>query len=462
MSRDYDFAIIGAGPAGLAAATLAAELGLKSIVFDEQGAPGGQIYRAIEEVSGTRPGDGSILGKDYEYGLEPVRAFRHSGAEYAPGTSVWDIASDGALAVLREGKAWRVRAARVLLAAGAMERPVPFPGWTLPGVMGIGAAQALFKGAGLVPDGAVVLAGSGPLFTLFAVQLARAGVPVRALLMTAQKNNGWRALAHLPAALRAGDYLARGLSMMRELRRAGVPMISGVSNLSAVGDGCLKAVEYIAGGARHSLQASLLLVHEGVVPNTQLAMAAGCNHCWDEPERYWRTESDEWGDTGTGIIASAGDCSGIGGARAAEHAGRLAALDAAHRLGRLDAGERDSRAKRDLAARARHMRIRPFLDTLYPPPPWLRDPPDETLVCRCEEVTAGELRHVAAQGCPGPNQAKAFTRCGMGPCQGRMCGLAVAEIFAKAHGVPVSEIGYFRVRPPLKPITVGELAEASL
>lgn len=108
------------------------------------------------------------------------------------------------------------------------------------------------------------------------------------------------------------------------------------------------------------------------------------------------------------------------------------------------------------------MRIRPFLDTLYPPPPWLRDPRDETLVCRCEEVTAGELRRIAAQGCPGPNQAKAFTRCGMGPCQGRMCGLAVAEIFAKAHGVPVSEIGYFRVRPPLKPITVGELAEVAL
>ena len=265
MSRDYDFAIIGAGPAGLAAATLAAELGLKSIVFDEQAAPGGQIYRAIEEVSGTRPGDGHMLGKDYQYGLELVRAFRHSGAEYAPGTSVWDIANDGALAVLREGQAEGIRAARVLLAAGAMERPVPFPGWTLPGVMGIGAAQALFKGAGLVPDGAVVLAGSGPLFYLFAVQLARAGVPIRALLITAQKNNSLRALAHLPAALRAGDYLAKGLSMMRELRRAGVPMISGVSNLAAVGEGGLKAVEYMAGGARHSLEANLLLVHEGVV-----------------------------------------------------------------------------------------------------------------------------------------------------------------------------------------------------
>ena len=155
----------------------------------------------------------------------------------------------------------------------------------------------------------------------------------------------------------------------------------------------------------------------------------------------------------------AGDCDGISGAPAAAHLGRLAALEAAYRLGRLDRSQRDRRAAVERAALARHLRIRRFLEVLFQPAPAVRVPEDDsTVVCRCEEVTAGELRRVIALGCPGPNQAKAFTRCGMGPCQGRMCGLTVSELMAAARGVSVPEIGHYRVRPPIKPVTVGEIA----
>ena len=154
----------------------------------------------------------------------------------------------------------------------------------------------------------------------------------------------------------------------------------------------------------------------------------------------------------------AGDGGGIGGAAVAAMQGRLAALDIGRRLGSIDGVERDRRADPHRAAMARHLRIRPFLDALYRPVEAIRRPEDETLVCRCEEVTAGDIREMVRMGCLGPNQTKSFGRPGMGPCQGRMCGLTVSEIIAAERALPVAEVGYYRIRPPIKPITLGELA----
>ena len=129
------------------------------------------------------------------------------------------------------------------------------------------------------------------------------------------------------------------------------------------------------------------------------------------------------------------------------------------RLGRIEAAERDSRAAPLHAARRRDLRIRPFLETLYRPADDQRTPlADDVIVCRCEDVTAGDIRAALALGCPGPNQLKAFTRCGMGPCQGRLCGPTVTELIATERGVPVADVGYYRLRPPVKPVTLGELA----
>jgi NADPH-dependent 2,4-dienoyl-CoA reductase/sulfur reductase-like enzyme len=168
--------------------------------------------------------------------------------------------------------------------------------------------------------------------------------------------------------------------------------------------------------------------------------------------------ADAWGRSSVPGVLVAGDAAGIGGARAAEHAGRLAALAALHRLGRLDAAARDRLAAPERQALASHRALRPFLDALYAPPAAILTPADAVAVCRCEEVTAGAIRAAVRQGCLGPNQAKAFLRAGMGPCQGRMCGPVVSEIIAAERGVSVAETGFLRIRPPIKPITLGELA----
>jgi len=189
-----------------------------------------------------------------------------------------------------------------------------------------------------------------------------------------------------------------------------------------------------------------------------LSRAVGAEHRWNDALDCWEPQVDEWGLTSVDGIGMAGDGAGIAGALAAEHRGRLAALQAAHLLGRIDARQRDSQAVAPRDGLARAVRGREFFDALYKAPDAFRRPTGDTIVCRCEEVTAAQVRETVKLGCTGPNQMKAFLRCGMGPCQGRFCGLTVAEIIAEERGVPTQEVGYYRLRFPTKPLTLGELA----
>jgi NADPH-dependent 2,4-dienoyl-CoA reductase/sulfur reductase-like enzyme len=456
MTARHELTVIGAGPAGLAAATTAAELGLEVALFDDQPALGGQIYRGVEQ---TPLSDPAVLGEDYRRGVDLAKVFRVSGAAYHPSCGVWLLTPEREIGLLDNGQARFVTAGRVIIAGGAMERPVPFPGWTLPGVMTAGAGQILLKSAGMVPEKGVVLAGTGPLLLLLAAQYLRVGVQIAALLDMTPRSNALRALPHLPAALSAPGTLAKGLALKREIRRAGVRMVRGVRTLRALGETRLEAVAYKAGGREDRIEAGLLLVHFGVIPDSNTTRSLGIRHLWDPRQLCWRPEVDAWGNTGVEGYAVAGDGAGIGGALVAEHAGRLAALETARALGHIDAAERDERAAPVRASLARERRVRPFLDVLFQPAPELiARLDDDTIVCRCEEVTAGQVREAVGQGCTGPNQLKSFTRCGMGPCQGRQCGTTVSQLIGHTLGRPVEEIGAYRIRPPLKPISLTQLA----
>jgi NADPH-dependent 2,4-dienoyl-CoA reductase/sulfur reductase-like enzyme len=199
------------------------------------------------------------------------------------------------------------------------------------------------------------------------------------------------------------------------------------------------------------------------MPNVTLTFSLGCDRIWDPLQRCFRPTLSEWGETSLPNIFVAGDSAGIGGAKVAEHAGTLCATAIAERLGRITTAEGTRIASGVRQARAKRLRIRPFLDTLYRPTQATVAPRDPAIIaCRCEEVTVGEIRALVKQGCVGPNQMKAFVRCGMGPCQGRLCGLTVVELIAEMRGVPASEVGYYRLRSPVKPVTIGELAALPL
>jgi NADPH-dependent 2,4-dienoyl-CoA reductase/sulfur reductase-like enzyme len=456
IDERYDVAVVGAGAAGLAAANECTRAGLATVLFDELPSPGGQIYRSITT---TPLADRRVLGSDYWYGEALVREFERAGAAYAPRSTVWAVTREEGgfeVGVSYDGAARLVAVKRVILATGALERPFPIPGWTLPGVMMAGAAQILLKSSGLMPRGPVVLAGSGPLLYLLAAQLVRTGAGIERLLDTTPRGR-WRAAAGHAFAFVVSPYFAKGLGLLREARRA-AGIVEHVESLEALGDRRLSSVRYTAKGHSEEIVADLLLLHQGVVPNINLANAIGCAQRWDNAQLAFIPVVDEWGASSVDGVGIAGDGAGIAGARAAEARGRLAGLYAAYALGRLDPAERDRRARASRSELARHARGRAFIDTLYRPAEALRLPQGDTVVCRCEEVTAQQILDTVKLGCIGPNQMKSFLRCGMGPCQGRFCGLTVTELIAQARGVSPAEVGYYRLRFPVKPVALGEIA----
>jgi hypothetical protein len=451
LKPEYDVAVVGAGPAGLAAATVTGRAGLSTVLFDEQAAAGGQIYRAITE---TPLKSRAVLGDDYWHGETLVREFQASGAEHRASTIVWSLSREREIAVSSGGAAAMTRAKRVILATGALERPFPIPGWTLPGVMTVGAAQILLKSSGLVPEGRIVLTGCGPLLWLLAWQYLNAGVKIQAILDTTERGAYAKAAKHAPQFI-GSPYFLKGLTLVTAVRRH-VRVVGGVTELRAEGAGHVESVAYkTAPEGAWRMPVDTLLVHQGVVPNVNLANSVGIAQRWDEVQLCWTPVADAYGNTSIEEIALAGDGAGIGGARVAEERGRLAAIAVVRAL-KPGATRPDEAAVR--RALARHERGRKFLDVLYRPAQQFRIPRGDTIVCRCEEVTARQIVETVELGCTGPNQMKSFLRCGMGPCQGRLCGLTVTELIAGTRQVAPSEVGYYRLRPPVKPITLAELA----
>lgn len=460
MNR-VDLCIIGAGPAGMTAAATAAEHGLRVALLDERPSPGGQVYRGIADGPWRRDGR---LGADYAAGTTILERFKGAAVQTEFGANIWRVDIDeagGALSFSKGGTSQRLQFGKLLLATGAMERPVPFEGWTLPGVMTIGAAQLMLKSSGIVPAGRVVLAGNGPLLLLFASQLIGMGVTIAAILDTAPKvGTAFIALQHWLALLANRGKLAKGLRMMREVRAAGIAWHRDVSQLAASGKDRLKAVSFAAGGQTMALDADTLLVHEGVLPNTQLSRALQCAHVWDEGQQSFRPDLDGYGESSVAGVFIVGDGASIDGALAAPASAEIAVCRILDQMGRSDARTIETAARARTVFRREHS-FRGFLEALYPPRIAAASCSDDTIVCRCEEVTAAELKAAVRDGAIGPAQAKVFTRCGMGACQGRTCGPVVSQVIAREAGLPIADIGTHNIRFPLKPVTLADMASAA-
>jgi NADPH-dependent 2,4-dienoyl-CoA reductase/sulfur reductase-like enzyme len=197
------------------------------------------------------------------------------------------------------------------------------------------------------------------------------------------------------------------------------------------------------------------LLHAGVHPNIQFSQSLGLDHSWNEANQCWDPDTDAMGRSSKPAIYIAGDGAGVLGADAAKLSGQLAAMAL------LQDREYDVDAAVVAATLAGHRRfrtIRAFLDRLYAPKAWHSKPDDDVIICRCEEVTAGKVRDAVSLGCLGPNQLKAFSRCGMGNCQGRYCGLTVVNLISETRGLSPADVGYYRIRSPIKPITLEEIA----
>jgi len=459
IKTHFDVCVIGAGPAGMATAQLLKTNGASVCVLDEQASAGGQIYRSI---STPKHKDKEILGPDYYYGEKLYRAFEKSNCVHLNEATVWQInPEEGTVYYSQKNQSKSLNVSHIIVATGAQERPMPFEGWNLPGVMTCGAGQILLKSNGISPSEPVVLCGAGPLLFLIAKQFIQAGTPVKGILETTQKTNTFKALRHWQGALSGFSYIKKGVDYIRFIKKAGVPILSGVSNLKAEENeqGLLSSLNFTHKGRHQKMDTKLVMTHQGVIPNVQMTRALDCEHVWDDIQHYWKPKLNEWGETSLKNIYVVGDGSAINGARAAEHLGRLSAAKILHELQKITSATLNEIMKTERQALNGHISIRPFLDQLYAPLDEFLNPSDETMICRCEEVKAKDIRDYVRLGCLGPNQTKAYGRSGMGPCQGRQCGLAVSEIIQHVRDVPMEEVGYYNIRFPIKPVTMGELAQ---
>jgi NADPH-dependent 2,4-dienoyl-CoA reductase/sulfur reductase-like enzyme len=460
MICKVDICVVGGGPAGMAAAEMAARHGLSVALLDERPSAGGQIYRGLEDGPFNTS---QALGAEYRQGTNVISRFRAANVTSFFGVNLWriDISETGGVAsFVHDGASSRLAFGDLILATGAMERPVPFDGWTLPGVMGVGAAQLLLKTSAVAPSGRIALAGNGPLLLLFATQLLKLGVEISAILDTSPRISRTAvALGHACGLVSNAGKVFKGAGFIRAIRRAGVRVYRDVSSLSASGGDRISSIAFEAEGGARTIDVDALLVHEGIIPNTQLSRALGCKHVWDAAQKCLRPEIDAFGESSVARVFIVGDGAAITGAVAAPASAQIAVGRILDRLGHggAELGLSLRRASRTLS---RERAFRPFLDALYPPRLSVAAPDDATILCRCEEVTAGMLRAAIKDGAIGHSQAKAFTRCGMGACQGRVCGPIVSQLMSAETGRPIAEVGSYNVRYPLKPVTLLDMARS--
>jgi thioredoxin reductase len=450
LASSYDLVVIGGGPAGLAAAALAARAGVSTVLFDENPGVGGQIYRAI---TSTPVADRAILGEDYWEGATLADEAKESGASIVNGATVWSLDRQRVVGVSIGGKARMIEAGRVIIATGSQERPFPIPGWTLPGVMTAGAAQTALKAQGLVVGGRTVMAGCGPLLWLLAAQTLRAGGKIDAILDTTPRRNWLQAMFHLPD-FALSPYFGKGLALLREVR-ARVP-VHRVDTIEAVGTDRVREVVFSGTGGTRRLPVDLLLLHQGVVPNVNLANAAGVAHVWNDRQLCFVPVLDANFGSSLPGVAVAGDGAGIAGGTAAAERGRIAAIAAVRAL-KPDSVVPDTQAIRQRLQREEMGRA--FLDGLNRPADSFRMPEGETIACRCEEVTARQIRDTARIGCEGPQPDEGLPALRHGPVPGQAL-RPHRHRTDRGRGAAMTpaEVGYYRLRPPVKPITLAELA----
>jgi len=441
-------AIVGAGPAGIAAADVLTGHGIAVSVIDEGRVAGGQIYRRAR--AGLKLDVDALLGAE----AANYRSFHatfdrlRDRIDYRPETLVWGLEEKRAHTI-HAGVADTVSFELLILATGATDRVLPIPGWTLPGVFTLGGAQVLLKEHGCLVGRRVAFCGSSPLLYLAAKQYRAMGAEIVAVLDTtpfAAK------IGAAPDLLAAPQTFVRGLGYISELRRAGVSIHHGVTLVAFEGASGVEGIRFREpGGGERAIACDAVAYGFGLKAETQLADLAGIEFRYDATFRQWLPHADSEGRCASGVYV-AGDGATIGGARAAALTGTLAACAVLDDAGIPISGVARSAMRRELA------RLRRFQRGLAHAFAWPADVihnlDDRTMVCRCEGVTAGDLRtSISADFGPGEvNRLKAITRCGMGRCQGRFCGLAAAELTAHQLNAPLEAVGRLRGQAPVKPI----------
>ena len=460
-----DVLVAGAGPAGISAALAAASSGLSVVLTDEQSRAGGQVYRAPAVTNRTGAAQAGS-GGDQAIGDALRARLAESTVQTAFEESIWMASPEPEVGAVRGQHGIRYRPKALIVATGAHERVLPVEGWTLPGVIGLAGATVLLKSQSVLPGSATVVAGSGPLVYAVAAGILKLGGRVPAVVDSSARRDWLRAL---PSLIGRCDLLGRGAYWMSRIRAAGTKIYWRHAITAVYGEGKVSGVAIrpldAAGRPRSvatetHLAADAVAMGQGLIPNTEILRLLGADHYFDPLAQSFVVDRDADLRTSLSRVFAAGDGAAIHGAAAAELEGCLAGMAVAHDLGAMQPDDYDRRAGalRRRLARARRFG-RAMVRLMTPPQALIAVSGKSTVVCRCEDVSRGQIEDAIDDGAFDLNQLKSWTRCGMGPCQGRICSDAVARILVEQRAPGVAPRPW-TVQVPIRPVHLEALTGA--
>ena len=458
--KKVDLVVLGAGPAGVAAANVASKEGAEVVIIDENSSAGGQIYRAPPNEFQPQ---NSFKSDEFREGEKQRNILENSDLTALFKHRVWSVSSDLVVSTVGPNglSSWHARS--LIIANGALERIIPFPGWTIPGVIGLAASTILLKSQYVLPGQSTVVAGCGPLLIAVANGIIKSRGKVSAIIDLNSKSDWIKAF---PRLLSRPDQLFKGMSWYVNIMKAGIKIYGGhaVTNTKQVDNVLRISIAPInsAGSILDSknqkiVEGDCLAIGHGLFPSTEITRLLKAKHIYDPLKGGWVPLIDDDFRSSIPGVYIAGDATGISGAFSAVQKGRIAGMAAVRDLNVMSSQKYKAKIKSELIilkknenfgkAAVRLMKFRPEL---------IQTITSETIVCRCEDVFRSEIDEAIESGARDLNQLKAWTRCGMGPCQGRTCSEAIEAILASKVGSR-ELAGQWTGRTPLRPVPIEQI-----
>jgi len=457
--KEYDVVIIGAGPSGIQCAIQLQNRGLKIALLDDCCKLGGQIYKNVQNNDTAEKR--KLFQEDYYKGLELISKLDLGSIDYISNASIWSI-NKSEVFYSCKNVSTKISAKKIVIASGAMERPFPVRGWTLPGVMGATSAQIMLKESSIVKDDAVFV-GTGPLFYYVISQYIDAGAKIKAIIDTTPAKNYITSLKHLPKALLKVGYLIKGLGFLYKFRKHKIKMYKFVTDVKFEGDSSLfkseETLKRVIFNDGTSIETQTAFIHNGLSPNINLQLQAGCDYEFSPKTRTINITTNEFMESSVDNIFVIGDGKSVRGVDTATTEAKIAATKILKDFNKIEEKIIENKFLAYSKELKSHSYIRDFLDALYlPNTEFLSPKQDDVVVCRCEEVTFSAVKSSLKIDDKGLNSLKSFTRCGMGNCQGRFCGLTLLEIMSEKTNVSIEELNYLKIRSPIRPVRIEEMA----
>lgn len=465
---EFDVVVIGGGPAGLTAAITLSKYQIRVALVDERITLGGQIYKRIG--SGFKVKNPKFLGKDFLDGKSLIEDFNQSGASTFLETVVLTIENSSVIVANSKDGTFALKYQKLIVATGAYDRPVAFPGWTLPGVITAGAAQTMVKSQQFAPGNQMVFAGSGPLALAFPAQMAELGAPVK-IVLEAAKLPSISALLRLAFSLRGNlDLIRDAIKYRIQLIKHRIPFKYRTIVIAAHGTERVKSVTFAKvdsdwnpiKGSEKTIDADTLIIGYGFLPSIEILRLLDCKLDFNDNRGGFIAVTDHWGATSTENVYAVGDGTGVSGSYVAKAQGQLAALKIAHNLNRISDLRLTESARVPLKELKQRNRFQIAINKMFNIGKGIYNlADDQTIICRCESVKLGELNPII-QSAADVSVAKAYSRAGMGLCQGRNCQRQIAALIAREHKIKLSEVPIATPRLPIKPVTIGLISDNSV